>query len=98
VKNPKLGLAVLRRRGRGAAITAFYMFRLWYMTFAGQPRDHHVYEHAHESPRIMYLPLVVLAVFAVFVGGSLRGAGRAELLEQARPAGTVVTAKIADGR
>src|SRR5208337_892059 len=32
----------------GAAITAFYMFRLWYMTFAGKPRDEHVYHHAHE--------------------------------------------------
>ena len=37
----------------GASITAFYMFRLWYMTFIGQPRDHHVYEHAHESPKVM---------------------------------------------
>ena len=36
----------------GAAITAFYMFRLWFMTFAGKPRDHHVYDHAHESPRV----------------------------------------------
>ena len=35
----------------GAGMTAFYMFRLWYMTFAGKPRDEHVYEHAHESPR-----------------------------------------------
>ena len=34
----------------GAAMTAFYMFRLWYLTFAGQPRDEHVYHHAHESP------------------------------------------------
>ena len=39
---------------RGAAITAFYMFRLWFMTFAGEPRDHHRYDHAHESPRVMY--------------------------------------------
>ena len=38
----------------GAAITAFYMFRLWFMTFAGKPRDHHVYDHAHESPQVMY--------------------------------------------
>lgn len=51
----------------GAAITAFYMFRLWYMTFAGQPRDHHRYEHAHESPATMWVPLVILAVFAVAV-------------------------------
>ncbi len=57
----------------GAAITAFYMFRLWYMTFAGKPRDHHVYEHAHESPRVMYVPLVVLAVLAIVVGWPLRG-------------------------
>ena len=49
----------------GAGITAFYMFRLWFMTFAGQPRDHHVYDHAHESPRVMTMPLVILAVFAV---------------------------------
>ena len=36
--------------GRRRGITAFYMFRLWFMTFAGKPRDHHVYDHAHESP------------------------------------------------
>ena len=74
----------------GAAITAFYMFRLWYLTFAGKPRDHHIYEHAHESPRIMYMPLVVLRVSPVFVGGSLRGLSVQNLLEQARPAGTLV--------
>ncbi len=55
----------------GAAITAFYMFRLWFMTFAGKPRDQHVYEHAHESPPVMYVPLVILAVFAVGVGWPL---------------------------
>jgi NADH-quinone oxidoreductase subunit L len=48
-----------------AGITAFYMFRLWFMTFAGEPRDEHVYDHAHESPWVMTGPLVVLAVFAV---------------------------------
>ncbi len=55
----------------GAAITSFYMFRLWYMTFAGEPRDKHVYEHAHESPRSMVAPLVILATFAVIVGWSM---------------------------
>src|SRR5690606_3357480 len=30
-----------------AGITAFYMFRLWFMTFAGPPKDQHVYDHAH---------------------------------------------------
>jgi NADH-quinone oxidoreductase subunit L len=48
-----------------AGITAFYMFRLWFMTFAGEPRDEHVYDHAHESPWVMTGPLVVLSVFAV---------------------------------
>ena len=84
--NPQFGWLFFVAAG-GAAITAFYMFRLWFMTFAGKPRDHHIYDHAHESPRIMYLPLVVLAVFAVFVGGTLRGLSVQNLLEQAgRPA------------
>ena len=39
-----------------AGITAFYMFRLWFFTFVGQPRDHHVYEHAQESPAVMTVP------------------------------------------
>ncbi len=77
----------------GAAITAFYMFRLWYLTFIGQPRDHHVYEHAHESPKVMYIPLIVLAVFAVCVGWPILGVS--DLLEQARPAGTAVMANNA---
>ena len=73
----------------GAALTAFYMFRLWFMTFAGRPRDHHVAEHAHESPAVMVTPLVTLAVLAVVAGWTLPGGfGIANLLEQARPAGT----------
>ncbi len=55
----------------GALMTSFYMFRLWYMTFAGKPRDHHRYDHAHESPWVMAGPLVLLAVFAVGVGWTL---------------------------
>ncbi len=50
-----------------AGITAFYMFRLWFMTFTGPPRDEHVHEHAHESPRVMTVPLIILAVFSVIV-------------------------------
>jgi NADH-quinone oxidoreductase subunit L len=50
-----------------AGLTVFYMFRMWFMTFTGQPRDYHVYEHAHESPRTMTVPLVVLAVFSLLV-------------------------------
>ncbi len=45
-----------------AGITTFYMFRMWFMTFTGKPRDHHVYEHAHESPWLMTVPLIFLAV------------------------------------
>ncbi|MBI1918013.1 MAG: NADH-quinone oxidoreductase subunit L [Planctomycetes bacterium] len=50
-----------------AGLTTFYMFRMWLLAFAGEPRDHHVYEHAHEAPGIMTGPLVVLAVFSVGV-------------------------------
>ncbi|MHB9044508.1 MAG: NADH-quinone oxidoreductase subunit L [Pirellulales bacterium] len=73
----------------GAAITAFYMFRLWYLTFAGAPRDLHVHEHAHESPRIMYVPLVILAVCAIVVGWHVpfTDLSLTSLLEQARPIG-----------
>jgi len=73
----------------GAFLTAFYMFRLWFMTFAGAPRDHHVADHAHESPAVMVAPLVVLSVLAVAAGWTLPGGfGLANLLEQSRPAGT----------
>ena len=77
----------------GAFLTAFYMFRLWFMTFAGEPRDHHIADHAHESPPVMVWPLVALAVLAVVAGWTLPGGfGLANLLEQARPAGTDATA------
>ncbi len=48
-------------------MTAFYMFRLWFLTFAGTPRDARVHEHAHESPLIMTGPLILLALFSVGV-------------------------------
>lgn len=56
--------------GMAAAIlTAFYSWRLLFMTFHGKPRaDHHVMEHVHESPMIMLAPLFVLAIGAVFAG------------------------------
>jgi NADH-quinone oxidoreductase subunit L len=50
-----------------AGLTAFYMFRMWLMTFAGTPRDAEVYEHAHESPWLMTVPLIVLAFFSIVV-------------------------------
>jgi NADH-quinone oxidoreductase subunit L len=54
-----------------AGITTFYMFRMWFMTFTGKPRDQHVYEHAHESPWLMTVPLIILAVLSVCVAWPL---------------------------
>jgi NADH-quinone oxidoreductase subunit L len=52
-----------------AGLTAFYMFRLFFMTFAGKSRvPHEVEHHIHESPRSMTIPLVCLAVGAVVAG------------------------------
>ncbi|MGE5248430.1 MAG: NADH-quinone oxidoreductase subunit L [Verrucomicrobiota bacterium] len=47
-----------------AGLTAFYMFRLVILTFFGTPRDHHKYDHAHESPANMWVPLVILATLS----------------------------------
>jgi NADH-quinone oxidoreductase subunit L len=53
----------------GAGMTAFYSWRLLIMTFHGKPRaDEHVMSHVHESPMVMLLPLLVLAVGACLAG------------------------------
>jgi NADH-quinone oxidoreductase subunit L len=55
-----------------AFLTAFYSWRLLFMTFHGKSRaDHHALEHAHESPWWMLGPLVVLAFGAVLAGWAL---------------------------
>ena len=51
-----------------AVLTAFYVTRALWMTFYGEPRDHHLYDHAHESPSVMTLPLIALAAGAVVLG------------------------------
>ena len=52
-----------------ALMTAFYMFRLIYLTFSGRPRmSHDVEHHIHESPMSMTMPLVILAVCSLFAG------------------------------
>jgi NADH-quinone oxidoreductase subunit L len=51
-----------------AALTTFYMFRLIFMTFFGEPRDKHVDEHAHESPKAMTISLMALATMGMFGG------------------------------
>jgi NADH-quinone oxidoreductase subunit L len=56
-----------------ALLTAFYMFRLLYMTFYGTSRlDPEVAAHAHEAPGAMRVPLVLLALLS-FAGGLLLG-------------------------
>ena len=52
-----------------ALMTAFYMFRLVYLTFYSKPRmSHDVEHHIHESPASMTMPLIVLAVMSLFAG------------------------------
>ena len=52
-----------------ALMTAFYMFRLYFMTFSGSYRgDHHTYDHAHDAPWPMGIPLQILAVLSVCAG------------------------------
>jgi len=48
-----------------AGMTAFYMFRATHMTFSGEYRGDHP---AHESPKVMTIPLQVLALFSIFIG------------------------------
>ena len=49
-----------------AGMTAFYVFRAWFMTFTGKYRGHH---HPHESPPSMLAPLVILAILSL--GGGI---------------------------
>jgi len=52
-----------------ALMTAFYMFRLMFLTFRGKPRmSHEVEHHIHESPKSMTVPLIILAICAVTAG------------------------------
>jgi len=50
-----------------AGLTAFYMFRVVILTFLGEHSDPHRLEHIHESPKVMTLPLVLLAILSVFI-------------------------------
>src|ERR1039457_4511287 len=67
-----------------ALMTAFYMFRLMFLTFHGSARmSHEVEHHVHESPKSMTIPLVILALCALFAGWlswphSLGGSARFE--------------------
>ena len=66
-----------------ALFTSFYSWRLIFLTFFGPTRaDHHTYDHAHESPKVMLVPLFLLAAGAVLAGmvfyGSFVGEAQAE--------------------
>ncbi len=63
-----IALAVFVMLAIAAFFTAFYMTRQIFLTFFGEGRDHHAVEHAHESPKVMWMPLAVLAFFAATIG------------------------------
>jgi NADH-quinone oxidoreductase subunit L len=90
LQNPHVGGFFFYAAIVGAGMTAFYMFRLWFMTFSGKPRDEAIHHHAHESPKTMTVPLMILATMAIVSAWTLfpTGIGLQPLLEQARPLGT----------
>lgn len=72
--SPKLGIAAMVPRLPKwlfwlpiviAYVTPFYMMRVWWLTFMGKPRNEEVYHHAGEM-KLMYIPLVVLAIGTAF--------------------------------
>ena len=53
----------------GVFITAFYSFRMYFLVFHGKERmDDHTKEHLHETPWVVWLPLVALAIPSVIIG------------------------------
>src|SRR5882757_7217602 len=53
----------------GVFITALYTFRMFFMTFHGKERmDHHTQEHLHESPWVVTVPLILLAIPSALIG------------------------------
>jgi NADH-quinone oxidoreductase subunit L len=56
-----------------AALTSFYSWRLIFKTFHGEPHDRHHYEAAQESPKVMLIPLVILAIGSIAAGWPLVG-------------------------
>jgi NADH-quinone oxidoreductase subunit L len=53
----------------GVFVTALYSFRMYFLVFHGKERmDHHTQEHLHESPWVVTLPLILLAIPSVVIG------------------------------
>ncbi|MCI2429158.1 NADH-quinone oxidoreductase subunit L [Candidatus Acetothermia bacterium] len=67
-----------------AFMTAFYMFRLWFLAFAGKPRYEQHHHRPHESPVLMTVPLMLLAVPAALSGMTLL-LGFADLIYHGKP-------------
>ena len=53
----------------GVFVTAFYSFRMFFIVFHGEERfDDHTRSHLHESPKVVTIPLILLAIPSVFIG------------------------------
>jgi NADH-quinone oxidoreductase subunit L len=53
----------------GVFVTALYSFRMFFLVFHGEgPRDHHAAKHLHESPAVVTVPLIMLAIPSVIIG------------------------------
>src|SRR5215469_7477689 len=68
VSNNPMALYAFGTTAIAAGLTAFYSWRLIFMTFHGSPHDHHHYDAARESPMVMVLPLGFLAAGSIFAG------------------------------
>jgi NADH-quinone oxidoreductase subunit L len=69
-----------------ALMTAFYMTRLFMLTFAGDDRDHEKFHHAHESPALITVPLVILMALSAVSGYVLNRNG---FIHKALPTPTI---------
>ncbi len=65
--NPMAAYGFIMTLG-AAALTAFYSWRLIFMTFHGEPHDREHYEHARESPLVMLVPLALLGIGSLAAG------------------------------
>ena len=53
----------------GVFVTALYSFRMFFLVFHGEgPRDKHALDHLHESPKVVTIPLIMLAIPSVIIG------------------------------
>ena len=68
-----------------AGLTAFYMFRMWFLIFFGAPRDVELRDLSHDAPRVMQVPMFILAIFAVTIGVAGEQGPLVALLRTAEP-------------